>query len=103
MAKSVCVVGSVALDNVDTPGGSATNVLGGACSYFSVAASFFSPVNLVGVVGRDFPEADRRFLAGRGINIEGLETTDGDTFRWHGRYHENMNIRDTLDVKLNVF
>ncbi len=103
MAKSVCVVGSVALDNVETPGGSASDVLGGACSYFSVAASYFAPVNLVGVVGRDFPEADRRFLVERGINIEGLEEASGETFRWHGRYHENMNIRDTLDLKLNVF
>ncbi len=103
MAKSVCVVGSVALDDVETPGGSAKDVLGGACSYFSVGASFFAPVNLVGVVGKDFPEADRRFLVERGINIEGLEETDGETFRWSGRYHENMNIRDTLDLKLNVF
>jgi sugar/nucleoside kinase (ribokinase family) len=93
----------VALDDVETPGGSAKDVLGGACSYFSVGASFFAPVNLVGVVGKDFPEADRRFLVERGINIEGLEETDGDTFRWSGRYHENMNIRDTLDLKLNVF
>lgn len=103
MAKSVCVVGSVALDNVETPGGKAKDVLGGACSYFSVAASFFAPVNLVGVVGRDFPEADRRYLVECGINIEGLEEADGETFRWHGRYHENMNIRDTLDLQLNVF
>ncbi|MFN2377796.1 MAG: PfkB family carbohydrate kinase [Candidatus Binatia bacterium] len=103
MAKSVCVVGSVALDDVETPGGNAKNVLGGACSYFSVAASFFAPVNLVGVVGRDFPEAERRFLVECGINIEGLEEATGETFRWSGRYHENMNIRDTLDLKLNVF
>ena len=103
MAKSVCVVGSVALDDVETPNGKAKNVLGGACSYFSVAASFFAPVNLVGVVGSDFPEAERRFLVDRGINIEGLEETAGETFRWHGRYHENMNVRDTLDLKLNVF
>lgn len=103
MAKSVCVVGSVAIDSVETPTGSARDVLGGACSYFAVAASFFSPVNLVGVVGRDFPEAERRFLVERGINLEGLEQSGGETFRWHGRYHENMNIRDTLDLKLNVF
>lgn len=103
MAKSVCVVGSVALDSVETPNGNAMNVLGGACSYFSVGASFFAPVNLVGVVGQDFPEAERRFLVERGINIEGLEQASGDTFRWHGRYHENMNVRDTLDLKLNVF
>jgi len=103
MAKSVCVVGSVAIDDVETPTGSAKNVLGGACSYFSVAASFFAPVNLVGVVGRDFPEHERRFLVERGINIDGLEEADGETFRWSGRYHENMNVRDTLDLKLNVF
>ena len=103
VAKSVCVVGSVAIDSVETPNGSANDVLGGACSYFSVAASFFAPVNLVGVVGQDFPEAERRFLVDRGINIEGLEETAGETFRWHGRYHENMNVRDTLDLKLNVF
>jgi len=103
MAKSVCVVGSVAIDSVDTPTGSASNVLGGACSYFSVAASFFAPVNLVGVVGRDFPESSRRFLGDCGINLEGLTEADGETFRWHGRYHENMNMRDTLDLRLNVF
>ena len=103
MAKSVCVVGSVAIDNVETPNGSASGVLGGACSYFSVAASFFAPVNLVGVVGSDFPEAERRFLVERGINIEGLEESAGETFRWTGRYHENLNVRDTLDLKLNVF
>jgi sugar/nucleoside kinase (ribokinase family) len=103
MAKSVCVVGSVAIDSVETPNGNAKDVLGGACCYFSVAASFFAPVNLVGVVGADFPEAERRFLVERGINIEGLEEASGETFRWHGRYHENMNIRDTLDLKLNVF
>jgi sugar/nucleoside kinase (ribokinase family) len=102
-AKSVCVVGSVAIDHVETPNGSASDVLGGACSYFSVAASFFAPVNLVGVVGKDFPEHERRFLVECGINIEGLEESAGDTFRWHGRYHENLNIRDTLDLKLNVF
>jgi sugar/nucleoside kinase (ribokinase family) len=103
MTKSVCVVGSVAIDNVETPNGSAENVLGGACSYFSVGASFFAPVNLVGVVGSDFPEAERRFLVECGINIEGLEESTGETFRWTGRYHENLNIRDTLDLKLNVF
>ena len=102
-AKSVCVVGSVAIDSVETPNGNASDVLGGACSYFSVGASFFAPVNLVGVIGKDFPEAERRFLVERGINLEGLEESAGETFRWTGRYHENLNIRDTLDLKLNVF
>ncbi|HYC56525.1 MAG TPA: PfkB family carbohydrate kinase [Candidatus Binatia bacterium] len=102
-AKSVCVVGSVALDSLETPHGNAPDVLGGACSYFAVAANFFAPVNLVGVVGSDFPEEERRFLVETGINIEGLEEAEGKTFRWHGRYHENMNVRDTLSVALNVF
>lgn len=103
MSKSVCVVGSVALDRVETPTGSAEQVLGGASTYFAVAASFFAPVNMVGVIGSDFPEAERRFLADRGINLDGLEQADGKTFSWHGRYHENMNIRDTVSLDLGVF
>jgi sugar/nucleoside kinase (ribokinase family) len=103
MAASVCVVGSVALDSIETASGSAEDVLGGSCSYFSLAASYFAPVNMVGVIGRDFPPAEREFLASRGINMEGLEEVDGRTFRWRGRYHEDMNVRDTLDLQLNVF
>lgn len=103
MTDSVCVVGSVAFDSIETPDGRADDVLGGASTYFSVAASFFAPVNLVGIVGTDFPEAERRFLAARGIDLDGLVETEGRTFRWSGRYHENMNIRDTLDLQLNVF
>lgn len=103
MSKSVCVVGSVALDKVETPSGKAESVLGGASTYFAVAASFFAPVNMVGVVGNDFPEAERRFLVDRGIDLDGLEEADGKTFSWHGRYHENMNIRDTVHLDLGVF
>jgi sugar/nucleoside kinase (ribokinase family) len=103
MSLSVCVVGSVALDSIRTPTGSVDNILGGSCSYFSVAASFFAPVNMVGVIGSDFPESERRFMESCGINLEGLEVVDGGTFRWTGRYHENMNVRDTLDLQLNVF
>jgi sugar/nucleoside kinase (ribokinase family) len=103
MAASVCVVGSVAFDSIETPSGSAPEVLGGSCSYFAVAASFFAPVNMVAVIGRDFPEVEREFLASRGINLEGLEVVEGKTFRWSGRYHEDMNVRDTLDLQLNVF
>jgi sugar/nucleoside kinase (ribokinase family) len=103
MSKSVCVVGSVALDHVETPSGSAEQVLGGASTYFAVAASFFAPVNMVGVVGDDFPEAERRFLSSRGINLDGLESAAGKTFSWHGRYHENMNVRDTVSLDLGVF
>ncbi|RMD81623.1 MAG: sugar kinase [Candidatus Dadabacteria bacterium] len=103
MSASVCVVGSVALDSIETPFGRVEEVLGGSCSYFSVAASFFAPVNMVAVVGTDFPEEERRFLAERGINLEGLTVAEGRTFRWRGRYHEDMNVRDTLDLQLNVF
>lgn len=103
MAASVCVVGSVALDSIETPTGKAENVLGGSCCYFSLAASYFAPVNMVGVVGADFPDSERDFLASRGISLAGLETVPGNTFRWRGRYHEDMNNRDTLDLQLNVF
>ncbi len=103
MSASVCVVGSVALDSIETPAGTVREVLGGSCAYFSVAASFFAPVNMVAVVGRDFPDDARKFLEDRGINLEGLSEADGRTFRWTGRYHEDMNVRDTLDLQLNVF
>ncbi len=103
MSDKVCVVGSVAFDSIETPEGRADDVLGGASTYFSVAASFFAPVNMVGIVGSDFPEQEKDFLASRGINLDGLVEAEGETFRWHGRYHENMNVRDTLDLKLNVF
>jgi sugar/nucleoside kinase (ribokinase family) len=103
MPASVCVIGSVALDSIHTPSGKAVDVLGGSCSYFAVAASLFAPVNMVAVVGRDFPAREREFLAERGINLAGLEEVDGRTFRWAGRYHEDMNVRDTLDLQLNVF
>ena len=103
MSSSVCVVGSVALDTIETPTGREADVLGGSCSYFSLAASYFAPVNMVGVVGKDFPSEAKQFLESRGVNLEGLEEVDGETFRWTGRYHENMNVRDTLDLQLNVF
>jgi sugar/nucleoside kinase (ribokinase family) len=100
---AVCVVGSVALDTIHTPSAVAPDVLGGSCTYFSVAASYFTRVNMVAVVGTDFPAAEREFLASRGIDLEGLKTVEGRTFRWSGRYHEDMNVRDTLDLQLNVF
>jgi len=103
MASSICVVGSVALDSIETQQGNAESVLGGSSAYFATAASFFAPVNLVGVVGNDFPESEKRYLQECGINLDGLETVEGKTFRWRGRYHEDMNIRDTLELDLNVF
>lgn len=99
----IVVVGSVALDNVETPFGKVENVLGGSATFFSVAASFFAPVSVVAVVGQDFPARELEFLRSRGIDTEGIEVADGRTFRWTGRYHEDMNLRDTLDLQLNVF
>jgi len=100
---SVVVVGSIGFDTVETPRGRAVDVLGGAATYAAVAAQYFTPVNLVAVVGEDFPERERTFLAGRGIDLAGLEVRPGPTFRWTGRYHEDMNVRDTLELKLGVF
>ncbi len=101
---SILVVGSVAFDTIETPHhGRADEVLGGSASYFAVAASYFAPVKLVAVIGEDFPAKEKDFLASRKIDLEGLSVSKGKTFRWTGRYHEDMNIRDTLDLQLNVF
>ena len=98
------VVGSVAIDTIETQqGGRATEVLGGAATYFAVAASFFTPVQLVGVVGDDFPKQDLDWFRARGIDLTGLEVRPGRTMRWTGRYHEDMNVRDTLSFEANVF
>lgn len=100
---SVAVVGSVALDTVETPSGRNIDGLGGAATYFSLAASRYAKVRLVGVVGEDFPQEHCELLAGSGVDIEGLEHAAGKTFRWSGRYHDDVNQRDTLDTQLNVF
>src|SRR5512143_777137 len=100
---SILVVGSVAYDTVETPFGRAERVLGGSASFFSVAASFFSPVNLVGVVGADFGEEQLAAFRGRPIDLEGLERMEGRTFHWQGRYSLDLNSRDTLCTDLNVF
>jgi sugar/nucleoside kinase (ribokinase family) len=100
---SILVVGSVAFDTILTPHGNVDDVLGGSASYFAVAASYFAPVKLVAVIGEDFPEQERAFLASRNIDLEGLSVAKGRTFRWTGKYHEDMNMRDTLDLQLNVF
>ncbi len=101
--SAVAVVGSVAFDDIETPQGSAKDVLGGSATHFAVAASFFAPVHLIGVVGEDFPAGEREYLASRNIDLTGLEVRKGKTFRWSGRYHEDMNVRDTLSLALNVF
>lgn len=98
------VVGSVAIDNVETPTQRRDNLLGGSATHFSVAASFFTGVRLVGVVGSDWPEEHTQMLISRGIDTSGLHVVeDGKTFTWTGRYLPNMNDRETLDVQLNVF
>jgi sugar/nucleoside kinase (ribokinase family) len=100
---SLLVVGSVALDSVETPTERRDDVLGGSAVFFSYAASYFSDVRLVGAVGEDWPDKHTRLLAARGIDVSGLQTiAGGKTFRWHGKYRPNMNDRDTLDVQLNV-
>jgi sugar/nucleoside kinase (ribokinase family) len=103
VSNAIAVVGSVAFDTIETPTGRAEHVLGGSATHFAVAASYFAPVHLVAVVGDDFPKAERDFLASRGIDLSGLEVRPGRTFRWTGRYHEDLNVRDTLSLELNVF
>ncbi|MDR0966642.1 MAG: PfkB family carbohydrate kinase [Myxococcales bacterium] len=100
---SVLVVGSLALDTVETPFGSREEVLGGSATYFSMAASYFSPIQLVGVVGADFPERHVQLLKNRRVDLAGLTKADGRTFRWRGRYCDQMNEAQTLDTELNVF
>ncbi len=97
------VVGSVALDTVRTPFGEVSEVLGGSATYFSTAASFFTPVDLIAVVGEDFPEEHVAFLKSRRIDLAGLERKSGLTFRWQGEYTHHMNEAHTLDTRLNVF
>jgi sugar/nucleoside kinase (ribokinase family) len=100
---SLLVVGSTAFDTVETPHGTATDCLGGSSTYFSLAARLFTPVRLVSVVGADFPPQHSKLLEARGIDLTGLEKKPGKTFRWHGRYSQDMNSRETLDVQLNTF
>jgi sugar/nucleoside kinase (ribokinase family) len=103
VSDSIAVIGSVAFDTIETPAGRADDELGGSATHFSVAASFFTSVHLVAPVGGDFPQEARQYLASRGVDLQGLETRPGRTFRWHGRYHEDVNVRDTLHLDLGVF
>jgi len=100
---SLVVVGSVAYDGVETPHGKVDRMLGGACTYISLAASYFTPVSIVAVVGDDFAKEDVDLLVGRGIDLDGLERASGKTFFWSGVYSEDMNDRTTLRTDLNVF
>ena len=97
------VVGSVALDTVKTPFGEVSEVLGGSATFFSTAASYFTSVDLIAVVGEDFPPQHLDFLKSRGIDVAGLERRPGATFRWKGEYTHQLNEARTLDTKLNVF
>jgi sugar/nucleoside kinase (ribokinase family) len=100
---SLVVVGSVAYDGVETPHGSIERMLGGACTYIALAASFFTKVGIVAVVGDDFCQSDADLLAGRGVDLAGLEHAPGKTFFWKGVYSADMNDRTTLATDLNVF
>ena len=99
----LAVVGSVALDSVTTPFGKVREVLGGSATYFSYAASFFTTVRLVATVGDDFPAEHLRLLKERGIDMTGLQTSRGRTFRWVGEYGFDLNEARTIDTQLNVF
>jgi len=100
---SLLVVGSIALDTVKTPVEEHSDLLGGSASYAAAAASFFSPVKLVGVVGSDFPESEFQFWKSRKIDSEGVQRVNGKTFRWSGEYSWDLNTRETRSVALNVF
>ena len=98
------VVGTIAFDSVETPTASRTNVIGGSATFFSYAASYFTPVNLVGVVGEDWPQENTEMFQSRNIDTAGLEVVAGEkTFSWSGKYLPNMNDRETLELNLNVF
>ena len=101
---SLLTVGTVAFDDIETPTGRAEKVVGGACTYISLAASYFvNSVRVVSVVGDDFPEVTLDYLRSRGVDLEGLQVKEGEkSFFWAGRYHSNFNSRDTLDTQLNV-
>jgi sugar/nucleoside kinase (ribokinase family) len=101
---SIVVVGSVALDTVETPFGKVERALGGAATYFSTVASLYTQVQMVGVVGDDFPQEHVEFLEGRGVDLQGLQRKPGQTFHWAGRYdYDNLNNAQTLDTQLGLF
>jgi len=101
--KKILVVGSVGIDDIETPMGKVERVPGGSAIYFSLAASMFAKVNFVGIAGTDFPQDIIELMKTRQIDIKGFEIVEGKTFRWSGRYHDDMDKRDTLLTELNVF
>lgn len=99
----VLIGGSIAIDHIKTPTAEGKNLLGGSASFTGFAASYFtSPIHLVGIIGKDFPQEHLDLFESKGISTSGLERSEGDTFSWTGSYHENMNTRDTLAVAVNV-
>jgi sugar/nucleoside kinase (ribokinase family) len=100
---AITVVGSIGIDLVETPFGRAEDILGGAASHFTAAAAFYDSVNVVGVVGTDFPQEYLDYFRSRNADISGVQIVEGQTFRWGGRYHLDMNTRDTLYTELGVF
>jgi len=100
---SILVVGSVALDTVETPFGTADSVVGGSANYFAAAASMFGPVQVVGVIGDDYPMAQLDFLVERGVDLSGVERRTGPSFFWEGRYDYDLNSRETISTRLGVF
>ncbi|HUO83540.1 MAG TPA: sugar kinase, partial [Thermoanaerobaculia bacterium] len=100
---SILVVGSVAFDTIQTPFGRAERAIGGAATYFSVAASFFCPVRLVAVIGDDFGDREMEIFSGRSIDTGGLQRVPGKTFYWSGEYGYDLNVAQTRETQLNVF
>ncbi len=99
---SLVIVGSIGLDTISTPSGSVIDAIGGSAIYGSLSASYFTDVNIIGVVGKDYPKAALEILARHRINLDGLEIAEGKTFRWTGEYHD-LNKAETLLTELNVF
>lgn len=100
---SVLCVGSVALDSVKTPFGEVDDALGGSAVFFAAAASLYTPVHVVGVIGSDYPKDELAFLESRGVDLSGVEEAEGESFRWAGEYSYDLNSRETLDTRLGVF
>jgi sugar/nucleoside kinase (ribokinase family) len=100
---SILTVGSLAFDSIQTPAGKVESVLGGSGNYFSIAASFYTPVQVVGVVGEDFPTSHLKWLSERRIDVSGIKVAAGKTFHWVGSYDQNLNEAKTLSTALNVF
>jgi sugar/nucleoside kinase (ribokinase family) len=102
-SSSILTVGSLAFDSIRTPVGNVDAVLGGSVNYFSIAASFYTPVEIVGVVGEDFPQTHLHWLSQRKIDVSGIQVAKGKTFHWVGSYDQNLNEAQTLSTALNVF